>query len=211
MPRAITRQAIRGAWLMFLAAGSLLVAAYAFAYLRYRPYDPQDPLMAKFALSGMDVPMHFFGAGLALSMVPLQASGRVRRRWPSLHRIGGWLSAGGILAGGLGGLSLSLHALGGWVTGTGFFLLASLWMAAAAIGIGCAVAGDIAGHRRWMIRCMAMTLSAVTLRVILLIGTGPLQLPFPPVYTFAAWACWLFNLALCESWLRWSPGITAHR
>ena len=178
------------------------LAAYAFAYL-YGEFRPDNPFDAQFAVSGLDVPGHLFGAGLALLLAPLQLNAWLRRRWPRLHRIGGWLYAGAILIGGLSGLSLARHAQGGAASGIGFALLASVWITVTAVGIGYAIAGDTARHRRWMWRSIALTTSALTLRIILGVGTGPLQLPFAPVYVFAAWSCWTFNLAVCETWLRW--------
>ena len=187
-------------WLAALACAAL--AAYAFAYL-YGEFRPDNPFDAQFAVSGLDVPGHLFGAGLALLLAPLQLNGGVRRRWPRLHRIGGWLYAGAILIGGLSGLSLARHAQGGAASGVGFALLAAVWITVTAVGIGYAIAGDTARHRRWMWRSIALTTSALTLRIILGVGAGPLQLPFVPVYIFAAWTCWTFNLAVCETWLRW--------
>ena len=66
-----------------------------------------------------------------------------------------------------------------------------------------ASAGDLAPHRRWMWRSIALTVSAVTLRLILGVGLGALHLPFPPVYLLAAWGSWTFNLTVCELLLRW--------
>lgn len=186
-----------------LAIGCLLVAAYAFAFLSLRPFNPDDPFMVRFALLGLPVPMHFFGAGLALLLVPLQASGLVRRRWPTVHRIGGGLSVGGILVGGIGGLVMAFSSHRGWVTGLGFGILAMLWLATMALGVRAIARRDIAAHRRWMLRCMALTASAITLRIILGVGFGAMQLPFDTVYIFAAWASWLFNLAVVEAWLQW--------
>ncbi|KAG0771652.1 hypothetical protein G6F21_014705 [Rhizopus arrhizus] len=76
-------------------------------------------------------------------------------------------------------------------------------MATTSIGIGYALAGNLARHQQWMWRSIALTASAVTFRLILGIGLGVLHLPFPPVYLAAAWGCWVFNLALCELVLRW--------
>lgn len=207
---SIVRHGLHGLRYTLFAASSLLVAAYAFAFLRMRPFNPHDPFMVKFAVSGIDVPMHFFGAGLALLLVPLQAGGWIRCRLPAVHRTAGWLYAGGVLIGGLGGLSLAFDAHGGWASGAGFALLSVLWLAITANGIRLAVAGDFVGHRRWMSHSLAMTFSAVTLRVILFVGTGPLALPFDTVYIFSAWASWSLNMALCELWLRW-PQWRAHR
>ncbi|MGJ4802747.1 DUF2306 domain-containing protein [Luteimonas sp. SDU82] len=177
----------------------LATAAYAFAYL-YLTARGGDPFAARFAVSGLDVPAHFFGAGLALLLLPLQLSQGVRRRWPALHRLGGWLSAGAILIGGVSGLSLAQQAHGGWPSRAGFSLLSLLWLGVTANGIRLAIAGQIARHRRWMAYSMALTAGAVTLRVMLALGTGPLGWPFLPVYIGTAWASWLFNLAVC-AWL----------
>lgn len=43
----------------------LATSAYAFAYL-FMAVRGGDPFAARFAISGLDVPAHFFGAGLAL-------------------------------------------------------------------------------------------------------------------------------------------------
>ncbi|MGO4222311.1 DUF2306 domain-containing protein [Lysobacter sp. TAF61] len=183
------------------------VAAYAFTYV-YRPHGPADSMAIKFALSGFDVPAHFVGAGLALLLAPVQMSAAIRRRVPRLHRLSGGLYTGGVLIGGLGGLSLSTHATGGAAAGIGFALLAVTWLTITGIGIRHAIAGDIALHRRWMARSIALTASAITLRLTLVIGQAVLHLPFVPVYIFAAWSCWTINLALCELWLHW-PAIRA--
>lgn len=180
------------------------VATYAFTFLSdaLKP-EPGNPLHARFAVSGMAVPAHFFGGGLALLLAPLQMSGWVRQRIPRLHRVSGGLYAAGVLIAGIAGLSLARHAQGGAATGVGFGLLGLAWLATTGIGIGHAVAGNQAQHRVWMWRSIALTASAITLRLILGIGLGVLHLPFPLVYLAAAWGCWSFNLAACELALRW--------
>lgn len=192
----------RLAQLLFSLA-CLATAAYAFAYLSMA-FRSGDPFAERFAVSGLDVPAHFFGAGLALLLVPLQLSQGIRRRWPALHRTGGWLSAAAILIGGVSGLSLAQDAHGGWPSRAGFSLLSLLWLGVTAYGIRLAIAGEIARHRRWMAYSMALTAGAVTLRLMLAFGTGLLQLPFLPVYVGAAWGSWLFNLAVC-AWLLRAP------
>jgi len=193
---------VRKSAYLLAALACAALAAYAFAYL-YGEYRPRNPFHAQFAVSGLDVPGHLFGAGLALLLAPLQLNGWLRRRWPRLHRLGGWLYAGAILIGGVSGLSLARHAQGGAASGAAFALLAAVWMTVTALGIGYAIAGDTVRHRRWMWRSIALTTSAITLRLILGVGTGALRLDFLPVYVFAAWSCWTFNLAVCEAWLRW--------
>lgn len=181
------------------------VAGYAFAYL-YGAYNPRDPFAVQFAVAGWPVPAHFFGAGLALLLVPLQLSATLRRRLPALHRLGGWLYVAAVAIGAVSGLVLAPDAQGGLPSRAGFTVLALLWPLVTAIGIAHAIRGDTASHRRWMLRSIALTASAVTLRLML--GAGVvMQWPFLPVYVAAAWLCWLLNLAVCELILRW-PAMT---
>ena len=188
---------------------ALAVAAYAFAFL-YLPFQSGNPFAAQFAISGVDVPLHFFLGGLALALAPLQLSAWLRRRWPALHRLSGWLYVACVLVGSITGLTLALHAQGGMPSRVSFILMALLWPCLTGIGIQRAIVGDIAGHRRWMCRSVALTYSAVTLRLILGIGVGVLHLPFIPVYIAAAWLGWSINLVVCEVLLRW-PAIRARR
>lgn len=180
---------------------SVAVAAWAFAYL-YLDINPRNSFQARYALSGLDVPLHFFGAGLALALAPLQLYGGIRRHLPGLHRVGGWLYAGGVLVAGLAGLSLATKAHGGIASGSGFAVLGVAWILVTGNGIRHAVAGNVAAHRAWMCRSVAMTFAAVTLRLMLVLGAGVLDFPFTGVYIAAAWGSWMLNLALCELWMR---------
>lgn len=201
MPHRFPRTARWSAGLVFTLLCAA-VAAYAFMALYAQP-QADNTLQVKFAASGLDVPAHLFGGGLALLLAPLQMSGWVQRRIPRLHRVSGGLYVGGVLVAGLAGFSLALHAEGGAPTGIAFGLLALAWLATTCIGVGYALAGNLARHRQWMWRSIALTASAVTFRLILGIGLGVLHLPFAPVYLAAAWGCWLFNLAVCELVVRW--------
>lgn len=191
---------LRGLAILAFTALSIVVAAYAFAYL-YREHSPYNRFAAQFAISGLDVPAHFFGAGLALLLTPLQLSAAVRRLAPRLHRVSGWLTASGILVAALAALSMSRHRQGSAASGAPLAVLALVWLFCMGKGIRRIVAGDVAGHRRWMCRTAALTFAAVTLRLILGAGIA-LHLPPLSVYVFATWACWPLNLAVCELLLR---------
>lgn len=195
----LLRKVSRGAWWALFALSSALVAAYAFAFLSM-PFRG-SPIEQQFAVSGADVPLHFYLAGLALLVAPLQLVGVLRRRWPRLHRCIGWLYAGSVVVGSVSGFSLALNAQGGLPARTAFVILALLWPAVTALGIRHAIARDFVRHRRWMLRSVALTYAAVTLRVVLFGGMA-LGLSFVPVYIAAAWLGWTINLAVVEWWLR---------
>lgn len=180
----------------------LFSAFAAFIYLHARTAGGAGTLGAKFAASGWDVPVHFYAAGLALALVPLQLNAWVRRRAPSLHRIGGWLSAAAILLGGVSGLSLAMAAHGGIGTATSFILIALLWLVTMGCGIRHALTGDRRRHRQWMMRCIAVTSAAITLRLAQLVLMTGFHWSFDAAYLAAAWFCWPFNLLVCELLLR---------
>lgn len=180
----------------------------AFGYLYQEAGGAPGSFEAKFAFSGWAVPAHFFAAGLALLLVPLQLNGWVRRRLPALHRIGGWLSAGAILLGGMSGLWLAPGAHGGAFTATSFTILALLWLLTMGNGIRHALSRNLVAHRHWMMRCIAFTSAAITLRLTLGLLMGGLGWEFDAAYPVAAWVCWPINLLVCE-WLLRRNGLRA--
>ncbi len=180
----------------------LLVAVMAFRYLYVNMGGAPGSFESKFPSSGWDVPAHFFAAGLALALVPLQLNGWIRTRAPSLHRIGGWLSVAAILMGGVSGLSLAVDAHGGALTAPSFSILALLWLLTMGNGVRHALAGNLLAHRRWMMRCIAITSAAITLRLTQGILMGVLHWDFEAAYPVSAWLCWPFNLLVCEVLLR---------
>lgn len=181
---------------------ALAVAAYAFTFL-YRPFETGNVFATQFAISGIDVPLHFFIAGLSLVLAPIQLSSALRRRLPAMHRFLGWLYTVSVLVGSITGFSLALSAQGGIPSRVSFIAMSLMWPLFTGLAIWRAIVGDYAAHRRWMFRSVALTYSAVTLRLVLGIGFGALQLPFIPVYIAAAWLGWTINLAVCELLLRW--------
>ena len=51
-----------------------------------------------------------------------------------------------------------------------------------------------------MVRSYALTSAAITLRIITAVG-GAVGVTFYDAYVFAAWASWIINLAVVETWL----------
>ena len=128
-----------------------------------------------------------------------------RRRW---HRSAGRVYVIACLLGAVAGLWLAATSPSGPVAGLGFGLLAISWFSTTALAWRKAVSGDFARHRRWMIRSLALTFAAVTLRIMIplsMIG----GLDFAVAYPAIAFLCWIPNLMLVELWLRlwgWSAG-----
>ena len=185
-------------WL--LAALSLGVAAYAVvAYTVFPPGILVHPDMrAGFEANRAVLLAHVFGASVALLAGPFQFSAGLRSARPSLHR---WLGRAylflGVGIGGISGLVLALDAWGGPVSQAGFGALALCWLFAGARALQRILVGDVAGHRRWMVRGFALSFAAVTLR-ILLPGAMAAGVPFELAYPAIAWLCWVPNLLVAE-------------
>ncbi len=198
----IGRFAVRLVYLV-LALG---VAAYAVRYL-FRWPNPFNAFDVSFAVvQHLSVPGHFFFGALALALTPVQLSERVRRRWPRAHRLSGLIYLIAVFIAGICALRLAPSAQFGVLPKLGFLILGSLWLTFTAYAWQRVLVRDYSGHARWMMRSIALTASAVTLRLILGLGAAWAGQPMSLVYPFAAWACWLINLALCEWWLRRPSG-----
>ncbi|WP_417671454.1 DUF2306 domain-containing protein [Roseibium sp.] len=151
---------------------------------------------------------HIAVAPLALALLPLQLSSRLRQSFPRLHRWGGRFYVLLILVSGVSGVNLALTTQSGPVAGTGFGALAVLWLVTTGLGWRRALARDFQSHRHWMIRSAALTFAAVTLRIYLPIAMVT-DLPFSAAYSAIAWLCWVPNLIAAEIYLRRRPRFEA--
>ena len=145
---------------------------------------------------------HVIFAPVALALVPFQLWQGLRNRRPIVHRVLGRLYGLAILISGASGLWLAATTMAGPVAAFGFGLLAVLWLGTTGRGISLAIRGDRVAHRRWMIRSIALTLAAVTLRIQIPMGMM-LDIPFDTAYPAIAWLCWVPNLIVAEMILRW--------
>jgi len=145
--------------------------------------------------------LHISASPIALALGAMQFFPRLRARRPALHRWTGRIYASAILVGGLSGLVIALGAKGGFVVSLGFGILSILWIGTTANAVRLAMAGQIAKHRRWMIRSFALTFAAVTLRLYLL-GFTAAGFEYTQASLYLAWICWIPNILFAEWYIR---------
>ncbi len=200
--------AARRAGFAVMTVLALGVAGYAVVAYGFLPLGAavHPDMRAAFEANRAALYAHVFGAVFAMALGPLQFVRGLRARRPALHRWTGRLYLGaGVLAGGLSGLVLALNAHGGAAGRAGFTALALAWLFTGLRAFLAIRSGEVAAHRRWMVRNFALTLAAVTLR--LLVPAAVIAgLPFAPAYAAIAWACWVPNLVLAE-WLFVRPRV----
>jgi uncharacterized membrane protein len=173
------------------------VAGYAFYYL-FQSVSPNDFMANKFAMAGLEIPAHFFGAGLSLLLVPFQLSKKLRRYSHKIHKTIGYTYVIAILFGGISGFIMSFNATGGVFAQWGFRMMSIFWLIATFKAVTYAINGNLTQHKKWIYRSIALTSAAITFRIYLGVGLGVLHLPFLTVYPTVSWACWVLNLIACE-------------
>lgn len=158
---------------------------------------------------------HAATGGIALLLGPLQFSGVIRRGHPEVHRLLGraYLLAG-VLPSALTGIVVAVLTLAGPVAMAAFIALDILWLHSAHRAYGAARERDFAAHERWMLRNMAFTFAAVTLRACLglyiaaqlpllqSVYGGEFERLFAVAYTAAAVSSVAFNWSFIEIYLR---------
>ncbi len=179
------------------------VALYALAYFMpgYQPGFLRDK-----PLGNVFWRVVFFthvGLGAtALALGPFQFSRQLRQRRVRLHRNLGKGYVFAILTGSVCAFCAAWFASTGWVAATGFMGLATAWFYTTLRAYRAIRQRNLRSHEAWMYRSYAVTLSAVTLRIILPIEIAAFRLPFSVAYPIVAWACWVPNLIFVEWWLR---------
>ncbi len=185
-----------------LAFLSVAVAGYAVVAYAFLPLGAavHPDIRGSFEAHRAGIFLHVFAASAALFLGPFQFWTALRVRRPVLHRWSGRIYLGaGVLVGGLAGLYMAAFAYGGLAGKLGFGCLAVAWLYTGLRAYLAIRAGDVAAHRRWMVRNFALAFGAVTLRLWL-----PLSLvagiAFEVAYPVVAWLCWVPNLVVAE-WL----------
>jgi Predicted membrane protein (DUF2306) len=79
--------------------------------------------------------------------------------------------------------------------------LAVAWLLTTSLAWRSARARDFAAHRGWMLRSLALTNAALTLRVYLMI-LPLLPISFVAGYRLVSFLCWIPNLLVAELYLR---------
>ncbi|GAA1809488.1 DUF2306 domain-containing protein [Agromyces neolithicus] len=185
--------------LIVLAIG---IAAYAVPrYLTGNPDDSAVPLGPDPMLHYLVLTAHAAPAGLALILGPFQFITPLRTRFPRAHRVTGRIYMICIALGAMAGLVAATISVDGFSAQIAFYLLNLAWLYSLAQGFRHIRRGEVRLHRVWMIRNYALTFSAVTLRIFLVIGLmlrPTLGVEFTEIYSASVWASIFVNAVAAE-------------
>lgn len=186
----------------------LLAALLSFNALSYLNLDPHYGflrLKQQAIATGWYLPAyyaHVWFAAFILVIAIVQLYPPLGLRWRSLHRLLGRIYVFGILIfSGPGALIMSLFInRSEWVTFS-FITQSILWWLFTLFAFNAIRKGNIVQHRAWMLRSIALTLAAITLRLYAFFTSASVDLTHPAAYTIIAWLSWTINLALAEIYL----------
>lgn len=193
MEAALTRR--RAAW-GAMTVLAVMIATYAGAVAFVPGFGPEFVQAFRKAMPAA-LYAHLSGGTLALAVGPWQFNRRLRTRAVNLHRWMGRTYVVAVMVGGLGALSLAPYSQHGLASHLGFGALAAAWLLTTAMAYREIRRRNVARHRVWMIRSLALTLAAVTLRIYLPLSQVA-GIPFPLAYQVVAWLCWVPNLLAAE-------------
>lgn len=184
-------------YLMLFITWQYVPIDFEAAFLRLKPEEIARPYY-QWAFFG-----HVYTSLFVLILGGFQFAERVRSRWVGFHRSTGKVYVFLIL--GIAaptGLVMGWHANGGPWSQFSFCLQAILWFWFTAKAWSLARRADWPGHRAFMLRSFALTLSAVSLRAWKLLIVALWAPPPMDTYRVVAWLGWVGNLLVVEIIIR---------
>jgi hypothetical protein len=143
--------------------------------------------------------LHIFSSLWVLAAGLTQFSSILLKKTPVVHRWVGRIYVGIIiLVSAPAACVMSVYANGNDFTKASFGVLSVLWWLTTWRAYHVILKGDIVGHKAWMYRSYALTLSAITLRIMQFCFATWTDIDPETAYELIALPSWLVNLAIAE-------------
>jgi hypothetical protein len=194
-------------WIAFISLFCWLMIDLTLPYLSFT-YDV-DFLLTKQKIIHLKHWRYSFNFHILFSVFSLSAgltqfSQYILAKHKKLHRMMGYIYVVDVIfIAGPSGLIMACYANGTIVSKTSFVLLSVLWIGFTSMAIIKALKKDFIEHEKWMIRSYALTLSAISLRLMAFILPKLIHLTAHTEYAVIAWLSWTLNLLIAE-WIIFS-------
>lgn len=191
--------------------GLLISTVLVFAGIRLSLDVPNvindaTPSPDSFELRYAENPFLFYAhilPGIAFMVIaPFQVSKRFRSKRIARHRRMGRIAlAAGLITGVFALLVGTLLPFGGVAEGSATVVFGIYFLASLVLAFQAARAGQIATHRRWMIRAFSVGMAVGTIRILVGISEGFGILSFRDAFGVAFWIAFVIHAIVAEAWL----------
>lgn len=143
--------------------------------------------------------LHIFSSLIILFCTAILLSKTILYKYVKWHKISGKIYVVLVLLiSAPTGLLMAFHANGGFDTQLSFIILSPLWWYFTFMGYTTIRKGKVKKHKEWMFRSIALTLSAVTLRLAQMVLNTFWVLDQDLLYFSVSWGSWIVNLIIVE-------------
>jgi uncharacterized membrane protein len=125
---------------------------FSIYYKDARVFDPTSPIAQHFAPARWYVLVHGFFAAIAMGVAAFQFSNRLRARYLPIHRVLGYIYVISVLAATPLAVAVAMKLSVSPSRFVANCVNSSGWLVTTLIALYCVRSGNIAQHRRWMIR-----------------------------------------------------------
>lgn len=147
--------------------------------------------------------IHALLGGVALLIAPLQLNHKLWQKQQKVHRVLGRIYVAAIWLASASGLALALVFDVSFAARIVLGILAILWFSTTTMALLRVRQCQIAAHREWMIRSVALSFFFVTFS-IWVPGLANSSLPEAVRYPLAVFLSWSLNLLVAEGWIGWT-------
>lgn len=191
------KRAITGCTAILAALGIALAVEHIADRDHYNPGFHEHPVITR---------LHVTLGAVYLGLAMLQFVGRVRERWPRVHRVSGRTAVfAGVVSGATAFLMTAMFPYSGPAAMAVVGPFAFLFLLSLVRGLWLARARRFAEHREWMIRAMAVGTSIATMRLVfvpalLILGESEETARWLSLTSFGI--AFFIHSAVAEAWIR---------
>lgn len=206
--------ALRAAFTKDLATRAQPVRSQVLAIFQVEDPDPVaraeevEVVDRRFAAHPVMILVHVISGGLFLLLVPLQFVPRIRNSHTSIHRWSGRLLLPTALVSTASGLYFGLlMPYGGAAEAVAIALFGGIFVVTLSLAYRAIREGQVARHREWMIRAVAVALGTSTVRLVALVidlTLTPAGLSPPDAFVLSIWIGWTATLGAAELWISYT-------
>jgi uncharacterized membrane protein len=187
-------------WAIVLSASAYFIFNNVFHYFIYSQDRYADggfwPQHAPWLL------VHIIGGLTALTLGPVQFIPAIRKNYPKTHRTMGKIYLIAVGVGACASMEMSLVKIlvdeKAVIAGTGFFMLAVVWLLTSGMAYWSVRSKNYVQHREWMVRSYVVTCAFTTSRLLDKQLTERFGLDPGVSAGLMAWVCWSVPLIITE-------------